>query len=391
MAFSLAAVIILGLTFKWLFEKIKLPGILGMLVLGMIMGQYALDWLSPEIMNVSTDLRKIALIIILLRAGLGISKSTLKKVGKPAIKLSFIPNLLEGFAIAFSSMWIFDLSFIEGGILGFIIAAVSPAVVVPSMLRLMERGKGKKKSIPTMILAGASVDDVIAITLFSTFLGLHGGENINIPVKLLEIPFSIALGIGLGIILGFIFVKFFSKYHIRDTKKVLFIIATSIFLTTLEDLLSSYIQVASLLGVMTIGFILLEKKQAVAHRLARKFEKIWVFAEILLFVLVGAQVNLQVALESGIKGLLLIIIGLSFRSLGVLISLRKSGLNKKEKIFSIVGYIPKATVQAAIGAVPLAAGMASGNLILALAVLSIIFTAPLGAFGIKVLGDKFLD
>jgi len=391
MAFSLAAVIILGLIFKWLFEKIKLPGILGMLVLGMIIGQYSLNWLSPELMNVSADLRKIALIIILLRAGLGISKSTLKKVGKPAIKLSFIPNLLEGFAVTFSSMWLFNLSFIEGGILGFIIAAVSPAVVVPSMLKLMEKGKGEKKAIPTMILAGASVDDVIAITLFSTFLGLYGGENINIPVKILEIPLSIALGIGLGIVLGLIFVKLFEKYHLRDTKKVLFIIAISIFLTTLEDLLSSHIQIASLLGVMTIGFIILEKKQVVAHRLARKFEKIWVLAEILLFVLVGAQVNLEVALDSGLKGLFLIAIGLTFRSIGVLISLKNSELNKKEKIFSIVGYIPKATVQAAIGAVPLAAGVASGNLILALAVLSILFTAPLGAFGIKILGEKFLD
>lgn len=391
MAFSLATVILLGLIFKWLFEKINLPGILGMLILGMLIGQYALDWLSPELMNVSSDLRKIALIIILLRAGLGISKSTLKKVGKPAIKLSFIPNLLEGFAITFSSMWLFKLSFIEGGILGFIIAAVSPAVVVPSMLKLMEKGKGEKKAIPTMILAGASVDDVVAITLFSTFLGLYGSKNINIPIKLLEIPLSIGLGIGIGIIFGFLLVKIFEKYHLRDTKKVLYILAISIFLTTFEDVLSSYIQIASLLGVMTIGFIILEKRQEVAHRLARKFEKIWVLAEILLFVLVGAQVNLEVALDSGLKGLLLIAIGLAFRSLGVLISLINSGLNKKEKIFSIIGYVPKATVQAAIGAVPLAAGVASGNLILALAVLSILFTAPLGAFGIEIFGDKLLD
>jgi NhaP-type Na+/H+ or K+/H+ antiporter len=288
-------------------------------------------------------------------------------------------------------MWLFKLSFIEGGILGFIIAAVSPAVVVPSMLKLMEKGKGEKKAIPTMILAGASVDDVVAITLFSTFLGLYGGKNINIPIKLLEIPLSIGLGIGIGIIFGFLLVKIFEKYHLRDTKKVLYILAISIFLTTFEDVLSSYIQIASLLGVMTIGFIILEKRQEVAHRLARKFEKIWVLAEILLFVLVGAQVNLEVALDSGLKGLLLIAIGLAFRSLGVLISLINSGLNKKEKIFSIIGYVPKATVQAAIGAVPLAAGVASGNLILALAVLSILFTAPLGAFGIEIFGDKLLD
>lgn len=391
MALSIATVIILGLIFKWLFEKIKLPGILGMLILGVLIGPYMLDWISPEMMNISTDLRKIALIIILLRAGLGISRSTLKKVGKESAKLAFIPDLIEGFAIAFFSMKIFGLSFIEGGMLGFIIAAVSPAVVVPSMLELIEKGKGEKKAIPTMILAGASIDDVVAITMFSTFLGLYGGKNINIPVKIIEIPISIILGVAIGAVVGFILVRIFKKFHIRDTRKVLYIIAISIFLTTLEDVLKSYIQIASLLGVMTIGFILLEKKPDAANRIAKKFEKIWVFAEIILFVLVGAQVNTTVALNSGLKGLALITIGLLFRSLGVFISLMGSDLNGKEKIFSIIGYIPKATVQAAIGAVPLSMGVENGELILAVAVLSIIFTAPIGAFGIKYFGDKLLD
>lgn len=340
--------------------------------------------------NISSDLRKIALIIILLRAGFGINKNDLKKVGTSAIKMSFIPGVIEGFFIAFASIKIFDFSFIEGGILGFVLAAVSPAVVVPSMLDLNKNKIGTDKGIPTLIMAGASIDDVFAITIFSAFLGLYNGNNINIGIQLLGIPISILLGIIGGIIIGYMLLNIFNKYHIRDTKKVLLILGFSILFTELENLLKSKISIASLLGVMTIGFIILEKRPEVGKRLAIKFDKIWVFAQVFLFVLVGAQVNISVALDSGIKGIILILIGLIGRSIGVIISLLGTDLNWKERLFCIISYIPKATVQAAIGGVPLSLGVASGDVILAVAVLSILITAPLGAIGIRVFSESFL-
>lgn len=391
MATDLAIIILLGLLANALFAKMKLPGLLGMLILGIIIGPYGLNWLKTDIISISSDLRKIALIVILLRAGLGISRDDLKKVGIPAIKLSCIPGLIEGFTIAFISTKLLGFSLIQGGILGFILAAVSPAVVVPQMLNFMERGVGTDKGIPTLILAGASIDDVFAITIFSTFLGLYSGSQVNIGVKILGIPFSIILGIVLGGIIGFFMVKFFEKYHIRDTKKVLYILGSAILLTALENLLKNKIEIAGLLGVMTIGFIILEKMPQVGKRLSIKFNKIWVFAEILLFVLVGAQVNIGVALEAGIKGIILIFIGLIGRSIGVVISLIGTNLNWKERLFCIISYIPKATVQAAIGGVPLSLGVASGDVILALAVLAIVITAPLGALGISLSGDKLLN
>lgn len=390
MAISLAAIIILGLSFNKAFEKIRLPGLLGMLILGILLGPFGFNVISNEILNISSDLRKIALIVILLRAGLGISKETLNKVGKPAIKMSFIPGLFEGFTIMFVANHFIGLSIIEAGILGFIIAAVSPAVVVPQMLNFIDRKKGEAKGIPTLILAGASIDDVIAITLFSTFLGLYGGSKINIAKQIFNIPLSIILGIVLGGIIGLVMIRLFKHYHIRDTKKVLIILGTAIFFTGLEDALKDILPIASLLGIMTIGFVILEKYSTVANRLASKLNKIWVFAELLLFVLVGAQVNIHVAIDSGLIGLLIIFLGLISRSLGVLVSLIRTNLNFKERLFCVISYVPKATVQAAIGAVPLASGVESGELILAMAVLSIIITAPLGAIGIKLAGEKWL-
>lgn len=390
MAGSLAIIILLGLIFNWLFAKIKLPGLLGMLILGIVIGPYGLNLLKPELLNISADFRKIALIVILLRAGFGISKEDLKKVGAPALRLSCIPGIIEGFFIAFATTKFLGFTFVQGGILGFIIAAVSPAVVVPSMLYFMERGIGTDKGIPTLILAGASIDDVFAITIFSTFLGLYSGSHINIGVQLLGIPISIILGIGIGAILGFIMIRLFKKYHIRDTKKVLLIIGASILLTSLEDIVKSKIQIASLLGVMTIGFIILEKMPQVGRRMAAKFNKIWVFAEILLFVLVGAQVNIFVTINAGITGGAIIFIGLIGRSIGVMISLLKTDLNFKEKLFCVIAYIPKATVQAAMGAIPLSLGVASGDVILAVAVLSILITAPIGAIAISLSAPKLL-
>lgn len=391
MAKSLAAILLLGLPANKLFEKFKLPGLLGMLILGVIIGPYGLNLLQADMINISGDLRKIALIIILLRAGLGINKADLEKVGNSALKMSCLPGLIEGFFIAFASTKFLDFSFVQGGMLGFIIAAVSPAVVVPSMLNLIENNIGTNKGIPTLILAGASIDDVFAITIFSAFLGLYSGAHVNIGVQLLNIPLSILLGIGSGIVIGITMVKIFSKYHIRDTKKVLLILGVSILLTEFENLLKTKIEIASLLGVMTIGFIIVEKMPDLGEGLAAKFNKIWVFAEILLFVLVGAQVNIGVALEAGMVGIIVIFIGLIGRSIGVLISLIGTDLNWKERLFCVIAYIPKATVQAAMGAVPLTLGVESGDVILAIAVLSILITAPLGAIGINFSQEKLLE
>jgi solute carrier family 9B (sodium/hydrogen exchanger), member 1/2 len=390
MTISIALILIFGLIMNALFIKLKLPGLIGMLLLGIILGPYALNWLDADILRISEDLRKIALIIILLRAGLGISRQDLNRVGSTALKLSFIPGLIEGFTIAGISVWILGFSFIEGGILGFIIAAVSPAVVVPQMLNYLEKGIGTNKGIPTLILAGSSIDDVFAITMFSAFLGLYSGSHVNIGIRIISIPISIILGILLGVVIGVMMVRIFRKYHIRDTKKVLMIIGSALLLTAAENVLKHRIEIAGLIGVMTIGFIILELRPVVAKRLALKFNKIWILAEILLFVLLGSQVDIRVALATGLNGLIIIIIGLAGRSLGVVIATLGTNLDYKERLFCIIAYIPKATVQAAIGAIPLGLGVASGDVILSIAVLSIIITAPLGAIAIKSTAKKLL-
>ncbi|OPJ57007.1 cation:proton antiporter [Alkalithermobacter paradoxus] len=390
MALSLATIIVLGLISSSIFTKLKLPGLLGMLILGVILGPFGLNVISNDILSISSDLRKIALIIILLRAGLGIKKDTLKKVGSSAIKMSFIPGLFEGFTIMLVSYYLLNLSIVEAGMLGFIIAAVSPAVIVPQMLNFIQNRKGEKNGVPTIILAGASIDDVVAITLFSTFLGLYGNEKINIARKIFDIPLSIILGILLGVVVSIILVYLFKKFDINDTKKALAVLGCAIFLTSIESFLENIIPIASLLGVMAIGFMILEKSPDIGKILSNKFNNIWIFAEILLFVLVGSQVNIYVAFESGMLGLLIIALGLVGRSLGVFVSLYKTNLDFKEKLFCVISYIPKATVQAAIGGIPLSLGVNSGEVILAIAVLSIIITAPIGAIGIKLSGEKWL-
>lgn len=387
---SLGIIMILGLIANYISKKVGLPGLIGMLLLGILLGPYGLNWIQQDLINISGDIRKLALIIILLRAGLGIKKEDLAKVGVPAIKLSCVPGVIEGIFIAIASVYLLKFSFVQGGILGFIMAAVSPAVIVPSMLYFMERGLGTKKGIPTLILAGASIDDVFAITIFSAFLGLYSGTHINLGIKIIGVPISILLGIALGIISGLILIRIFKKYHIRDTEKVLIIIGISILLSALENVLKNKIEIAALLGVMTIGFIIIEKLPKVGERLAIKFNKIWVFAEILLFVLVGAQVNINVAINAGTIGVIILVIGLVGRSIGVIISLLGTELNSKERLFCVIAYIPKATVQAAIGSVPLSLGVASGDVMLAIAVLSIIITAPIGAYMISRVGDRLL-
>ena len=391
MALSMAFIVLAGLLLNYIFTKLKLPGFLGMIILGVAAGPYGFNFLDKNLIEISGDLRTIALIIILLRAGLGISRNELKKVGTIALKFTCIPGLIEGFTVALVSMKLLGFSFIEGGMLGFIIAAVSPAVVVPFMIFLTENKIGTEKGIPTIILAGASADDIFAITLFTVFLGLYGGSSANPFLQVLGIPLSIILGTAAGIITGIILVRVFKKFHIRDTKKVLIILSISIFLKGMENFLQDKIEIASLIGVMTIGFIILEKLPAVAGRLSEKFNKIWVFAEILLFVLVGAQVNIHVAVDAGMTGIVIILVGLAGRSIGGYIATIGSNLNMKERLFCILAYIPKATVQAAIGGIPLAAGVASGDVILAIAVLSIIITAPAGAVLMKLSYKNLLE
>ena len=389
MATSIGIIIILGLLANYLFTAVKLPGILGMLLTGILIGPYGADWLRPELLRVSSDFRLIALIIILLRAGLGLEKHKLKQVGRTAIKLSFVPGLIEGFTIAFFSMRFLGLGFIEGAILGFIIAAVSPAVVVPRMLQFSEKGIGDDKGIPTLILAGSSVDDVFAVTMLTSFLAMYTAASVNVTGQIMTFFVSIFLGIAIGVLAGFLLVKSFSRFSMRDTKKVLYILGIGILITAIEDLLSGTVQIAGLLGVMVAGFIIMEKTPQVAKRIAEKFGKVWIFAEILLFVLIGAQVNIHLAWNAGLIGALIILAGLAGRSAGVVLSTAGTNLNAKERLFCIIAYFPKATVQAAVGAIPLSMGMPEGDLILAIAVLSIIITAPSGAIGIS-WSSKFL-
>lgn len=389
-AFSLAIIILFGLLFNKLFTKIKLPGLLGMLILGVIIGPYCLDIIDQSILNISGDLRVIALIIILLRAGFGIHMERLRKVGTSAIKMSFIPDILEGLTVMVVAYYLLGLPIIEAGMLGFIIAAVSPAVIVPQMLSFIERRMGTKKGIPLIILTGASVDDVVSITIFSIFVGIYGGQQINYFKEALSIPLSIGLGILFGLILAFILIYLFKRFDIRATEKTLIVLASAILLKNLGDFLNSFVPIAALVGVMVIGFVILEKMPEVGAQLSEKFGKIWIFAEILLFVLVGAQVNIFLAASFLFVGLAIIIIGLIARSIGVYLSLMGSNLNLEEKIFCIFAYIPKATVQAAIGAIPLSIGVASGDIILAIAVIAILFTAPLGSFAVSKYGEKVL-
>ncbi len=389
-AFSVAIIILLGLLASKLFNRIKLPGLLGMLILGIVIGPYGFNLIDKAIMAISGDLRAIALIIILLRAGFGIHMESLRKVGMSAVKMSFIPDVVEGLTITFVSHYLLGLPLIEAGMLGFIIAAVSPAVIVPQMLSFIKRRMGTGKGIPLIILTGASVDDVVSITIFSIFLGMYGGQQVNYLVTIFSIPLQFILGILLGLVIAVILIYLFKRFNIRNTEKTLIILASAIILKNLGDVLSTWVPIAALVGVMVIGFVILEKMPELGMQLSSKFDKIWIFAEILLFVLVGAQVNIYLAASFAAVGLTIIIIGLAARSAGVYLALAGSNLNLQEKIFCIIAYMPKATVQAAIGAIPLSMGVASGQEILAIAVIAILFTAPLGAMGVSWYGEKAL-
>ncbi len=381
MLFNLAIIVSIALFANWCCEKINIPGLLGMIAVGILFGPHGIpncNLISPLIDSMSSELRTAALIVILIRAGLGLNRQTLNKVGIPALKMSCIPCLLEGSAITLIAHYLLKLDWAPSGMLGFIIAAVSPAVVVPQMLDIKAKGYGKKREVPTLILAGASIDDVFAITLFGVFLAAGTGKAINIAIQFIKVPLGIITGIAIGMLAGYLLVKFFKKVSMRDTKKMLIFLVAAILLHELEYF-KDYLPIATLLGVMAMGFVLLEMDSRRAHNLAAKFNKLWIFAEILLFVLIGAQVDINVALDAGLWGIAIITLGLCARSIGVWLALLGSKLNKNERLFCIIAYLPKATVQAAIGAIPLNMGIKGGELILAIAVLSIIITAPLGA------------
>lgn len=386
---SLALIFLCGLLLGSIFQKIKLPPLLGMIITGIILGPYALNLIDQSVLSISSDLRQIALIIILTRAGLNLDINSLKKVGRPAILMCFLPACFEIIGMVLLAPPLLGISILDALIMGTVVAAVSPAVIVPKMLKLIETGYGKDKSIPQMIMAGASVDDVFVIVLFTSFTGLAQGESFS-PISLIQVPISIILGIGLGILIGIILGFFFKKVHMRDSIKVIIILSISFLLVTLENSLKGIVPISGLIAIMSIGISLQKIRSDASKRISTKFSKLWVAAELMLFVLVGATVDIKYAFSAGIMAILLIFGVLVFRMIGVLICLIKTKLNKKERLFCMIAYCPKATVQAAIGSIPLTMGLSCGNIVLTVAVLSILITAPLGAFFIELLYKKLL-
>lgn len=390
MLLSIALILIVGMSMGWICKKVKLPGLLGMLITGIVLGPYVLNLLDESILGISAELRKIALIIILTRAGLGLDLSGLKKIGRPAVLMCFVPASFEMIGMILLAPKIMGMTVLEAAIMGAVLAAVSPAVVVPRMVRLMDEGYGTEKGIPQLILAGASVDDVYVIVLFSTFTGMMQGKGASF-VSFINIPVSIFLGIAIGFVIGAGLAFYFAKVHIRDTQKVLIILSISFMLVVAEDSLATPITFSALIAVMFIGIGLRKKRENVAERLSVKYGKLWIAAEVFLFVLVGATVNIQYLGNVGIKALVVIIGALIFRMMGVFICLIKTNLKWRERLFTMMAYTPKATVQAAIGGIPLALGFDCGNTVLTVAVLAIVLTAPLGAFAIDFSYKKLLS
>lgn len=361
-----------------------------MLATGIILGPYVLNLIDASILGISADIRKIALIIILTRAGLGLDLSGLRKIGRPAILMCFIPASFELLGMILLAPRLLGLTVLEAAIMGSVLAAVSPAVVVPRMVNLMKEGYGVNKGIPQLILAGASVDDVYVIVLFSTFIGIMQGNSASL-ISFINIPSSVILGIVIGLLLGIILAQYFKMVHIRDTSKVLIILCVSFGLVTIEDQLATAITFSSLIAIMFLGVGLQRKREIVAKRLAHKYEKLWVAAEVFLFVLVGATVNIGYLTHVGTKAVMLIVGALVFRMIGVYVSVIGTNINRKERLFAMIAYTPKATVQAAIGGIPLALGFACGDTVLTVAVLAIVLTAPLGAFCIDTTYDRLLE
>lgn len=389
MLLSIALILLVGMSMGWICRKIKLPSLLGMLITGIVLGPYVLNMLDIKLLGISADLRKIALIIILTRAGLGLDLTSLKKIGRPAVLMCFVPATFELAGMLLLAPRLMGMSLLEAAVMGAVLAAVSPAVVVPRMVKLMEEGYGVKEGIPQLILAGASVDDVYVIVLFSTFSGMMQGEGASV-IRFVNIPVSIILGIIIGLTIGVLLAFYFQKVHIRDTAKVLIILGISFLLAAAEDSLTTPVTFSALIAIMFIGVGLQKKREAVAKRLAVKYAKLWVAAEVFLFVLVGATVNIGYLGRVGVRALLMIAGALLFRMAGVWVCLLGTGLKRGEKAFTMLAYTPKATVQAAIGGIPLALGFACGDTVLTVAVLAIVLTAPLGAFAIDLSYRKLL-
>lgn len=387
---SIAVMLVFGMGLGWFCKKLHLPALLGMIATGVILGPYMLNWIDVSILNISAELRRIALIIILTRAGLSLQISDLKKVGRPAILMCFVPACFEVLGMVAFAPSLLGISVLDAAIMGAVVGAVSPAVIVPKMLRLMETGYGTEKGIPQLILAGASVDDVFVIVLFSVFTSLAQGGTVSL-ISFSKIPVSIVVGILVGFVAGVIMAQYFERVHIRDTVKVIMLLCLSFFMVTIEDKYSSFIPFSALIAVMCVGIAMQKKREAVAVRLSLKFNKLWVIAEVILFVLVGATIDVQYAISAGYAAVILIFGVLAFRVIGVSLCLLKTELNVKERIFCMIGYMPKATVQAAIGGIPLTKGLTCGKIVLTVAVLAILITAPLGAFLIDLTYKRLLE
>lgn len=392
---SLALIFIVGLAMAFICQQIKLPRIVGMLITGIVLGPYVLDFLDPSILSISAELRKIALIIILLKAGLSLDISDLKKVGRSAIMMSFVPASFEILAFVIFAPDILVVTRVEAAVMGAVLGAVSPAVVVPRMVQLMDTRYGTDKSIPQLILAGASCDDIFVIVLFTTFVNMAQGGTINLT-DFINIPISILLGILLGAVVGILLHLFFETAYkhnhcIRNSTKIIIILGISFLLIAIEDNLKGTISVSGLLAVVSMACVLkIKSTDFVAKRLSEKFGKLWIAAEVILFVLVGAAVDIRYTMEAGISAILIIFIALGFRAIGVTICMLGTFLNKKERLFCIIAYLPKATVQAAICSVPLSLGLPCGKIVLSVAVLAILITAPLGALGMDLSYKKLL-
>ena len=375
---SIAIILLLGMGVGWLFSKIKLPSLLGMIIVGIVISPHCLNLADESILMISGDIRQIALVVILMRAGLSLNTEDLKKVGRPAVLMCFVPACVEMLGTVLLAPLLFDISVLDAAIMGSVIAAVSPAVIVPRMIKLIETGYGRKRRIPQLILAGAAVDDVFVIVVFTSLTTLASTGQISVG-SFLQIPVSIGLGIFLGWVVGLILAVFFKKKHIRDTVKVLILISVSFLMLEVQSQLESVVAVSGLLAIMSMGIVIKKKHPVTAQRLSVKYNKLWLGAELFLFVLLGVAIDLRYALAAGATVIVLVAAALVFRMVGVFLSLLKTELSKKEKLFCMMAYTPKATVQAAIGTIPLVMELDCGSMVLTVAVVSILLTAPFGA------------
>ena len=389
MIFSIGLILILGFTIGFLLSEIKLPGLVGMIIIGLVIGPYCLSMIDEKILNISAELRQLALIIILTRSGLNLDIDSLKKVGRPAVLMSFIPATFEIIGVTLISQLILDITLFESILMGTVLAAVSPAVISPRMIKLIENKVGETHQVPKLILAGSSIDDIYVIVLFYAFLGLVDSNKLQL-LNVSMIPVSMILGVGLGILVGMLISYLFRKISLKTPIQILITLSLSMLMVGLENVLKPYISISSLLGIMVLGIVLLFKMKDNSKELNKGYNCLWIFFEIILFVLVGASIDIRYALNNVLPAVIIIVVGLVFRTSGVLLCLIKTKLNFKERIFAVISYLPKATVQASIGGIALSAGLSCGGIILTVSVISILITAPIGAILIDNLANKLL-